>query len=166
VVDGAFRTTAEGIYAAGDILPTPMLAHTAQHEGIAAAEAAAGRTPRPLRYENTPMAIYTEPQAAWAGKTEEALKREGIPYRACRTYVKGNGKAAALGEKHGFAKLLVSPEGKILGAHIVGPEATELLAEACLAMEAGLPARAIAETVHAHPTLSEMVAEAARTAAI
>lgn len=161
VVDEKFRTTLDGVFAIGDLIRGPMLAHKASEEGIAVAEVAAGK-PGAVNYETIPNVIYTAPELAAVGRNEEELKAAGVPYRSGKFYFKGNGRALSMGETEGLVKILAHAEtDRILGVHILGPHASELIAEAVVAMEFGASAEDLARICHAHPTLSEAVHEAA-----
>jgi dihydrolipoamide dehydrogenase len=160
-VDAQMRTKAAGIYAIGDIVGQPMLAHKAVHEGKVAAEVAAGHKAAfdPLAI---PSVAYTDPEIAWAGVTENAAKAQGIKVKKAVFPWAASGRSLSLGRSDGLTKLLVDPDtGKLLGAGIAGPGAGELLAEAMLAIEMGADAEDIGLTIHPHPTLSETVAMAA-----
>jgi len=157
-------TSAEGIYAIGDVVATPQLAHVASKEGEIAVEHIAGLSPIPRIDLNTvPGAIYSEPQIASFGLTERIAKEQNIAYKKASFPYRGAGKSIAIDAPEGFVKILTSPEtDEILGAHIVGAQATELLHELLLAKSAELLPGDIAGMIHAHPTLSEVVMEAAR----
>jgi len=160
-VDEHLRTAVDGIYAIGDLVRGPMLAHKAEDEGIAAAELIAGKAGH-VSYGTIPNVVYTDPELAAVGKTESELKQEGVPFKAGRFQFAANGRAKSLGRQHGMVKILAHKEtDRILGVHIVGPRASELIAEAVVAMEFAASAEDLARTVHAHPTLSEVVREAA-----
>ena len=160
-VDGGFATSAPGVYAIGDLVRGPMLAHKAEEEGIAVAEAIAG-SPGQVNYGTIPSVVYTWPEAAGVGKTEDELKAGNAPYKAGVFEFKANGRALAAGESDGFVKILADADGdEVLGVHVVGSSASELIAEAVSVMEFGGSAEDIARTVHAHPTLSEALREAA-----
>jgi dihydrolipoamide dehydrogenase len=138
-----------------------MLAHKAEDDGIAVAEILAGR-PAHVDYQMVPNVIYTEPELAMVGRTEAELKDSGIPFSAGRFMFRANGRAKGLGLLDGMVKILAHKEtDAILGVHIVGPRASELIAEAVVAMEFSASAEDLARTCHAHPTLSEVVREAA-----
>jgi dihydrolipoamide dehydrogenase len=161
VVDGDYQTSVPGIYAIGDLIPGPMLAHRAMEEGAVFAEKLAGQASM-VEYEFIPGVCYTWPEAAGVGKTEEKLKEENIPYVAGRFNFMGNGRARCMDETEGFVKILAHKEsGKVLGIHIIGPRASDMIAEAVTVMTYGGTAEDIAMTFHAHPTLSEAVKEAA-----
>jgi dihydrolipoamide dehydrogenase len=160
-VDDGFRTSVDGIYAIGDLVRGPMLAHKAEDEGIALAELLAGE-PGHVNYRTIPNVIYTEPELAMVGSTEAELKQSGTPFRAGRFMFRANGRAKSLGQLDGMVKILAHKEtDEILGVHMVGPRVSELIAEATLAMEFKASAEDLALTCHAHPTLSEVVREAA-----
>ncbi len=159
--DAHWRTSLSGIYAIGDAIDGPMLAHKAEDEGIAAAEVIAGRHGH-VNYDVIPGVIYTHPEVASVGQTEEALKEEGRAYKVGKFMFMGNGRAKANFAADGFVKLLADKDSdRILGAHIIGPAAGDLIHEICVAMEFGASAEDLAMTCHAHPTYSEAVREAA-----
>ncbi|MBT6534276.1 MAG: dihydrolipoyl dehydrogenase [Marinovum sp.] len=159
--DDHWRTSLSGIYAIGDAIYGPMLAHKAEDEGIAAAEVIAGRHGH-VNYDVIPGVIYTHPEVASVGQTEEALKEEGRAYKVGKFMFMGNGRAKANFAADGFVKLLTDKDSdRILGAHIIGPAAGDLIHEVCVAMEFGASAEDLAMTCHAHPTYSEAVREAA-----
>jgi dihydrolipoamide dehydrogenase len=161
VVDAAFRTRVPSIYAIGDIIAGPMLAHKASAEGAAAAECMAG-LPGEVNYDTIPSVIYTSPQAAGAGMTQEDAKKRGIPFLTGTYPFSGTGRARCLGDTEGFVKLIIhKTSDRILGMHIIGPSASEMIAEGVAAMEAGMTATQIAGMVHSHPTFSEAIREAA-----
>jgi len=160
-VDQHFKTNIEGIYAIGDLVRGPMLAHKAEDEGIALAELLAGQ-PGHVNYLTIPNVVYTEPELAMVGLTEAQLKEHGVPFRAGRFMFRANGRAKSLGMLDGMVKILAHKEtDEILGVHMVGPRVSELIAEAVVAMEFNASAEDLALTCHAHPTLSEVVREAA-----
>lgn len=160
-VDAECRTTLAQIYAIGDVVRGPMLAHKASEEGVAVAERIAGQFAH-VNHANIPWVIYTWPEIAWAGMSEQTLRAEGREYRCGRFPFLASGRARALGEITGLVKLLADARSdQILGAHIFGPQASELIGEAVLAMELGASSEDLARTVHAHPTLSEALHEAA-----
>jgi len=155
------KTSVEGIWAIGDVTEGPMLAHKAEDEGMAVAERIAGQAGH-VNYGVIPGVIYTTPEVASVGKTEEELKDEGRAYKVGKFSFMGNGRAKAMHAGEGFVKILADKEtDRILGAHILGPNAGELIHEVCVAMEFGAAAEDLARTCHAHPTLSEAVREAA-----
>ncbi|HEY0676563.1 MAG TPA: dihydrolipoyl dehydrogenase [Immundisolibacter sp.] len=163
-VDGRFQTSAAGVYAIGDVVRGPMLAHRASEDGIAVAEGIAGQHCH-VDYGTVPWIIYTWPEIAWVGRTEQALKAEGVPYTVGTFPFQANGRARAMEAAQGQVKLLAHAEtDRVLGVHIVGPHASELIAEAVVAMEFCASAEDIARIVHAHPTLSEALHEAALAA--
>jgi dihydrolipoamide dehydrogenase len=162
VVDEMMRTTVDGVYAIGDVTGKMALAHVASAQGIIAAEVIAGEAPDPLDYDAIPRCTYCHPQVASFGLTEEQAVEQGHEVAVGKFPFRPNGKALALGEREGFAKLVADAETEeILGAHLVGPEVTELLPELVLARTWDLTPEEIARTVHAHPTLSEVLMEAA-----
>lgn len=159
--DDRLKTNVDGIYAIGDLVRGPMLAHKAEDEGIAVAELVAGR-PGHVNYGTIPNVVYTEPELAMVGRTEAELKEAGIPFSAGRFMFRANGRAKSLGLLDGMVKILAHKEtDEILGVHMVGPRVSELIAEAAVAMEFNASAEDLALTCHAHPTLSEVVREAA-----
>ncbi len=159
--DDQWRTNVEGIYAIGDAIAGPMLAHKAEDEGMAAAEVIAGKHGH-VNYGVIPSVIYTHPEVAAVGQTEEQLKEAGRAYKAGKFSFMGNGRAKANFAADGFVKILADKEtDRILGAHIIGPMAGDLIHEICVAMEFGAAAEDLALTCHAHPTYSEAVREAA-----
>ena len=159
--DDHFQTNIKGIYAIGDAITGPMLAHKAEDEGMAVAEILAGKHGH-VNYGVIPGVIYTTPEVANVGKTEEQLKEEGIAYKAGKFPFMGNARAKAVFQGEGFVKILVDAQtDRILGAHIIGPMAGDLIHEICVAMEFGASAQDLALTCHAHPTYSEAVREAA-----
>ncbi|MDP8235557.1 MAG: dihydrolipoyl dehydrogenase [Candidatus Erginobacter occultus] len=164
-VDEKMETSVAGIFAAGDVTGKLMLAHAATAMGVAAAEAAAGENPEPLDYRMIPRCVYTQPQAASFGFTEEGARAAGFVVAVGKFPFLANGKALGLGEREGFVKIVAEKDsGKILGAALAGPEVTELLGELTLARRAGLTLEDIAANIHSHPTLSEAVGEAADAA--
>ncbi len=163
-VDQRFCTAARGVYAIGDVVRGPMLAHRASEDGIAVAEGIAGQHCH-VDYGTIPWIIYTWPEIAWVGRTEQALKAEGVPYTVGVFPFQANGRARAMEAAQGQVKLLAHAEtDRVLGVHIMGPHASELIAEAVVAMEFCASAEDIARIVHAHPTLSEALHEAALAA--
>ena len=159
-----YQTRVEGVYAIGDVVKTPLLAHVAAKEGEIVSEYIAGYKPRPrIDLNEIPSAIYCEPQLASFGFTEDRAKEQNIPYKKALYPYRGVGKAVAIGKTEGMVKTLYDPEThEILGAHIVGHDATELIHEILLAKTAGLLPENIAEMIHAHPTMSEVVMEQMR----
>jgi dihydrolipoamide dehydrogenase len=159
--DARFATTVPGLYAIGDAITGPMLAHKAEDEGMALAEILAGKHGH-VNYDVIPGVIYTTPEVANVGKTEEQLKAEGRAYKVGKFPFMGNARAKAVFQGEGFVKILADREtDRILGAHIIGPMAGDLIHEICVAMEFGAAAQDLALTCHAHPTYSEAVREAA-----
>lgn len=160
-IDKHFQTNVPGIYAIGDLVPGPMLAHKAEEEGVALAEILAGQAGH-VNYQTVPSVIYTFPEVASVGLTEEQCKEQGITYNAGSFPFMANGRARALGSTEGFVKILADAKtDRIIGAHIVGPRASELLGEIVVAMEFGGSSEDLARSFHAHPTLNEVIREAA-----
>jgi dihydrolipoamide dehydrogenase len=161
VVDADCRTNLPGVWAVGDVVRGPMLAHKAEEEGVAVAERIAGQHGH-VNFNTIPWVIYTSPEIAWVGQTEQQLKAEGRAYKAGTFPFLANGRARALGDTTGMVKFLADAKtDEILGVHIVGPMASELIAEAVVAMEFKASAEDIARICHAHPSLSEATKEAA-----
>ena len=168
LVDVFGRTTTENIYAIGDVTGGWMLAHTAAHQGMMVAHHIMdnGEIPHtlPMGHNNpvatVPSCIFTFPEIASAGLTESDLKEQDIPYKSSRFMFGANGKALCLGEGEGFVKVLASPEGKVLGVHIMGPNASDIIHEAVLAIDKGITTNELSHIIHAHPTLSESLSEA------
>ncbi len=159
-IDG-WKTNIDGIWALGDVVKGPMLAHKAEDEGMAVAESIAGQHGH-VNYDVIPGVIYTTPEVASVGKTEEQLKEEGRAYKVGKFSFMGNARAKAVFQGEGFVKILADAEtDRILGCHLMGPAAGELIHEICVAMEFGASAEDVARTCHAHPTFSEAVREAA-----
>jgi len=160
-VDGRFETSAKGVFAIGDVVPGPMLAHKAEDEGTICVEMMAGQAGH-IDYDLVPAVVYTWPEVAGVGKTEEALKEAGADYRVGKFPFSANSRARANAETDGLVKILADAKtDKVLGVHIMGALAGDLLAEAVLAMEFGASAEDIARTCHAHPSMGEAVKEAA-----
>ncbi|UCH16537.1 MAG: dihydrolipoyl dehydrogenase [Burkholderiales bacterium] len=160
-VDDECRTNLPGVWAVGDVVRGPMLAHKAEEEGVAVAERIAGQHPH-VDFNTVPWVIYTSPEIAWVGQTEQQLKAAGRSYRSGTFPFLANGRARALGDTTGLAKVIADAQtDEILGVHIVGPFASELIAEAVVAMEFKASAEDIARICHAHPSLSEATKEAA-----
>jgi dihydrolipoamide dehydrogenase len=156
-----FKTNVDGIYAIGDVITGPMLAHKAEDEGVAVAEMLAGKSGH-VNYDVIPGVIYTAPEVAWVGLNEEELTQQGVDYRIGKFPFMANGRAKVNNTTDGFVKVLADTKtDRILGVHIVGPEAGNMIAEAAVAMEFGGSAEDLARTCHAHPTLTEAVKEAA-----
>jgi dihydrolipoamide dehydrogenase len=163
-VDHECRTAAEGIWAVGDCVRGPMLAHKGKEEGVMVADLIAGRFAE-VNYKTVPSVIYTAPEIAWVGQTEEQVKATGRPYKVGVFPFMASGRARAMEQAQGFAKVIAArDDDEILGVHIVGPLAGELIAEAVLAMEYSASSEDLQRTIHAHPTLSEAVHEAALAA--
>lgn len=156
-----FQTSVQGIYAIGDVITGPMLAHKAEDEGVAVAESLAGQSGH-VNYDVIPGVIYTSPEVAWVGKTEEELKELGTAFKTGKFPFIANGRAKVNGTTDGFVKVLADAKtDRVLGVHIIGPEAGNMIGEAAVAMEFGASAEDIARTCHAHPTLTEAIKEAA-----
>jgi dihydrolipoamide dehydrogenase len=159
--DAHWQTNVPGVYAIGDVIAGPMLAHKAEDEGMAVAEVIAGKHGH-VNYGVIPGVIYTTPEVASVGQTQEQLKEAGVDFKVGKFSFMGNGRAKAVFQGEGFVKLLVDAKtDRILGCHLIGPAAGELIHEICVAMEFGASAQDIALTCHAHPTFSEAVREAA-----
>jgi len=160
-VDKHYRTNVPGIYAIGDVIPGPMLAHKAEDEGVACAELIAGKAGH-VNYNVIPGVVYTAPEFAWVGRTEEQCKAEKIPYNTGKFNFRVNGRALAMDETEGFAKVIAHAQtDRILGVHILGAQASAMIAEAAVVMEFAGSAEDLGRTCHAHPTLPEAVKEAA-----
>ncbi len=159
IVDENLQTNIEGIYAIGDLINTPFLAHVASKEGVVAVENALGKDKK-VDYRSIPRCVYTEPEVASVGKTEKELELEGISYHVGQFDFRALGKAQAIGHYQGFIKILSDEQDKIIGAAIVGPHATDLLTELSLAVHLGLTVEQVGDVIHAHPTLSEGIMEA------
>jgi dihydrolipoamide dehydrogenase len=160
-VDEHCATNLTNVWAVGDVVPGPMLAHKGMEEGVMVAEVIAGQAGH-INYDAIPWVIYTHPEIAWVGKTEQELKAANVPYKAGQIPFLANGRALSQGDTTGFVKILAHAEtDQILGAHIIGTNASELIAEAVVSMEFGGSAEDIARISHAHPTLSEVMHEAA-----
>jgi dihydrolipoamide dehydrogenase len=160
-VNDQCETAARGVYAIGDVVRGPMLAHKAEDEGVMVAELIAGQKPH-LDYNSMPWVIYTTPEIAWVGKTEQQLRTEGRDYKTGQFPFAANGRALGLGEAEGFIKMLADAKSdEILGVHIIGGSASDLIAEAALAMEFRASSEDVARTCHPHPSLSEVMREAA-----
>uniref|UniRef100_UPI003BAA8BBD dihydrolipoyl dehydrogenase n=1 Tax=Stappia sp. TaxID=1870903 RepID=UPI003BAA8BBD len=162
--DGHYQTNVAGIYAIGDVIAGPMLAHKAEDEGVAVAEILAGQAGH-VNYGVIPGVVYTSPEVAEVGKTEEALKAEGVDYKVGKFSFMANGRAKAMGHTDGFVKVLADAQtDRVLGVHILGHGAGEMIHEAAVLMEFGGASEDLARTCHAHPTMSEAVKEAAMAA--
>jgi dihydrolipoamide dehydrogenase len=163
-VDKHYETVSPGIYAIGDVIGNPMLAHKAEEEGVAVAERLAGQAGH-VNYELIPAVIYTMPEVASVGQTEEQLKEQGLDYRVGKFPFMANSRAKAVGDTVGFVKVLADAKtDRVLGVHIIGELAGTMIAEAAHAMEMGAASEDIARTCHAHPTHSESLKEAAMAA--
>ncbi len=163
-VDEYYRTNVAGVYAIGDIVKGTALAHAASAEAVCCVEAICGLNPAPVDYANIPSCIFTTPEVASVGMTEQEAAEKGMAVKIGRFPFTASGKATAAGDRDGFVKLLFDADDKLVGAHMVGANVTEMLAEPTLARTLGATAEAIVRTVHAHPTLNEGVAEAAEAA--
>jgi dihydrolipoamide dehydrogenase len=160
VVSKHYMTNVQGVYAIGDVIAGPMLAHKASEEGIACAEMIAGKAGH-VNYEAIPGIVYTWPEVASVGATEEELKSKNIKYKKGQFNFRANGRAKAMGDSEGFVKILADEKtDRLLGVHIIGPNASELISEAAIAFEFGASAEDLARAVHAHPTLAESIKEA------
>jgi len=160
-VDDHFQTPDKGIYAIGDVIRGPMLAHKAEEEGVACVEQIVNGYGH-VNYDAIPAVVYTHPEIASVGKTEEELKEAGVDYRKGKFPFMANGRARAIGSTEGYVKILAHAQtDRVLGVHIIGPQAGDLIAEAAMAIEFGASSEDIARTSHAHPSLAEVVKEAA-----
>ena len=163
-VDEHYKTSLDGVYAIGDIIATPALAHVASAEAIHCVEYICGLNPEPVDYSTIPSCIFTSPEVASVGLTEAQVKAQGIEYKVGKFPYTASGKATAAGERDGFVKLIFDAEEKLLGAHFVGHNVTEMIGEPTLAKVLGVNAHRIARTIHAHPSMHEAVMEAAEDA--
>ncbi|GIV25385.1 MAG: dihydrolipoyl dehydrogenase [Bacteroidia bacterium] len=164
-VDAYYRTSVPGVYAIGDVLSTPALAHVASMEGILCVEHIAGLNPQPLDYSTIPSCTYCQPEVASMGLTEKAAREKGYEVQVGKFPYTASGKASALGKNEGFVKLIFEAKyGELLGAHIIGPNATELIGELIVARRLEITGHELAKTIHPHPTLSEAIMEAAAAA--
>lgn len=164
-VDEHYQTAVEGIYAIGDLIPTPALAHVASAEAIHCVDAICGRSPQLVDYSTIPSCVYTSPEVASVGLTEKQATEKGIELKVGRFQFTASGKAAAAGERDGFVKLLFdAATDKLVGAHFVGMNVTEMIAEPTVAKALGATAEVLAHTIHPHPTMNEAVMEAAEAA--
>jgi dihydrolipoamide dehydrogenase len=160
-VDEYLRTGEAGVYAIGDVIPTPWLAHLASKEGILAVEQIAGKDAKPINLRLVPSCTYCDPEVASVGLTEAKAREAGYDVRVGKFPFSASGKARILGEEEGFVKIVSeSKYDEVLGVHIIGPHATELIAEACVGMQLETTAEEMGRTMHAHPTISEAVMEA------
>jgi dihydrolipoamide dehydrogenase len=161
VVDDRLRTSRPGVYAVGDLLPTPQLAHVAFAEGIFVAEEIGGLNPDPINYDSVPHCVYSYPEVASVGLTEAAARRQGYEVVVAREPFSINARASVSGDSEGKAKIVAQAEGRILGVHLIGPRATELISEAMLVTGWEAEPAEVAKLIHPHPTLSEVIGEAA-----
>ena len=164
-IDGLMRTRVPHIYAIGDVVPTPWLAHVASAEAVLAVDHMAGREPQPLNYLQTPSCTYSEPEVGSVGLSEVAAKARGYNVKVGKFPFSAVGKARVMGRTDGFVKMVTDARyGEILGVHIIGPRATDLIAVGCVAMRLESTAEDLAHTITAHPTLAEGLLEAAHAA--
>ena len=163
-VDNHYKTNVDGVYAIGDIIATPALAHVASAEAIHCVEHICGLNPEYVDYSTIPSCIFTSPEVASVGLTEQQVRDMGIEYKVGKFPYTASGKATAAGERDGFVKLIFDAEEKLLGAHFVGHNVTEMIGEPTLAKSLGITAHRIARTIHAHPSMHEAVMEAAEDA--
>lgn len=164
VVDEHYQTSTAGVYAIGDIIATPALAHVASAEAIHCVEHICGLTPDAVDYSTIPSCVFTSPEVASVGMTEQQAREKGIEYKVGRFPFTASGKATAAGDRDGFVKLIFDESEKLIGAHMVGATVTEMLGEPTLAKRLGATAHAIAKTIHSHPTMHEGLMEAAEAA--
>ena len=163
VVNSKFQTSVSSIYAVGDIIASPALAHIASAEAINCVEQLFGKAPKAIDYTLTPACIFTTPEIASVGLTEEQTQKQGLEYKVARYNFASSGKAAAAGDRDGFIKLIFDSENKLRGAHIIGANVVEMLGEPSVAMALGATAEDIASVIHAHPSLYEGIYEAAKS---
>ncbi len=163
-VDEHYQTSAKGVYAIGDIIATPALAHVASAEAIHCVEHICGLNPNAVDYSTIPSCIFTSPEVASVGMTEQQAQKAGIEYKVGRFPFTASGKATAAGDRDGFVKLIFDADEKLIGAHLVGATVTEMLGEPTLAKRLGVTAHAIAKTIHSHPTMHEGLMEASEAA--
>ncbi len=163
-VDNHYKTNVDGVYAIGDIIATPALAHVASAEAIHCVEYICGLNPEDVDYSTIPSCIFTSPEVASVGLTEQQVRDLGVEYKVGKFPYTASGKATAAGERDGFVKLIFDAEEKLLGAHFVGHNVTEMIGEPTLAKSLGITAHRIARTIHAHPSMHEAVMEAAEDA--
>ena len=161
VVDGQMRTNVEGVYAAGDVVDTPALAHVGFSEAIVAVKTILGEPAVPVDYEKVPWVIYTQPEVAFCGLTEEQARERFGEVEVSTQRFGGDARAVIIGETDGLVKLVSTPDGTLVGVHVAGPWATELLGEGYLSVNWEANAADLAALVHPHPTLGEMIGEAA-----
>ena len=164
VVDEHYQTSAKGVYAIGDIIATPALAHVASAEAIHCVEHICGLEPDAVDYSTIPSCVFTSPEVASVGMTEQQARDKGIDYKVGRFPFTASGKATAAGDRDGFVKLIFDEQERLIGAHLVGATVTEMLGEPTLAKRLGVTAHAIAKTIHSHPTMHEGLMEAAESA--
>ena len=164
VVDEHYQTSAKGVYAIGDIIATPALAHVASAEAIHCIEHICGLEPDAVDYSTIPSCVFTSPEVASVGMTEQQAREKGIDYKVGRFPFTASGKATAAGDRDGFVKLIFDEQERLIGAHLVGATVTEMLGEPTLAKRLGVTAHAIAKTIHSHPTMHEGLMEAAESA--
>lgn len=164
IVDEHYQTSVEGVYAIGDIIPTPALAHVASAEAIHCVEHICGLTPDAVDYSTVPSCVFTSPEVASVGITEQRAREKGIDYKVGRFPFTASGKATTAGDRDGFVKLIFDSEERIIGAHLVGANVTEMLGEPTLAKRLGITAHTLARTIHSHPTMYEGLMEAAEAA--
>jgi dihydrolipoamide dehydrogenase len=164
-VDEYYRTNVDGVYAIGDIIATPALAHVASAEGIVCVEKIAGHHPEPINYGNIPGCTYTNPEVSSVGLTEAKAKEAGYEIKVGKFPYSASGKASAAGQKDGFVKLIFdSKYGELLGAHMIGGNVTEMIAEMVVAKKLEITGHELMKTIHPHPTMSEAIMEAAAAA--
>ena len=163
-VDEHYMTSLEGVYAIGDIIATPALAHVASAEAIHCVEHICGLAPAAVDYSTVPSCMFTSPEVASVGVTEQKAREAGIEYKVGRFPFTASGKATAAGDRDGFVKLIFDADDKLIGAHLVGANVTEMLGEPTIAKALGATAHDIAHTIHAHPTMNEGIMEAAEAA--
>ena len=163
-VDEHYQTSAKGVYAIGDIIATPALAHVASAEALHCVEHICGLNPDAVDYSTIPSCIFTSPEVASVGMTEQQAQKAGIDYKVGRFPFTASGKATAAGDRDGFVKLIFDADEKLIGAHLVGANVTEMLGEPTLAKRLGVTAHAIAKTIHSHPTMHEGLMEASEAA--
>lgn len=163
-VDEHYQTSVAGVYAIGDIIATPALAHVASAEALHCVEYICGLNPESVDYSTIPSCIFTSPEVASVGMTEQQAQKAGIEYKVGRFPFTASGKATAAGDRDGFVKLIFDADEKLIGAHLVGANVTEMLGEPTLAKRLGVKAHAIAKTIHSHPTMHEGLMEASEAA--
>jgi len=164
-VDEYYRTNVEGVYAIGDIIATPALAHVASAEGITCVEKIAGHNPEPINYSNIPGCTYTNPEVSSVGLTEAKAKEAGYEVKVGKFPFSASGKASAAGQKDGFVKLVFDAKyGELLGAHMIGGNVTEMVAELVVAKKLEITGHELIKAIHPHPTMSEAIMEAAAAA--